>query len=386
MKSSESGPASYRSELETLKKEHRLRTLQPVQAEESKRHLTSEGRHYLNFCSNDYLGLSTHPELIRRSCEAAGRYGTSSSSSRLVSGSLDIHHQLEERIAALYGVEGCLLFGTGYQANISILPALTDRQDLILADRLVHHSLIQGALLSRADFRRFRHNDCDHLEDLLRGFRESSPRAECWVVTESLFSMDGDVAPLDDMIQLCRRYGARLMVDDAHAFGVWGRSGLGYGAGKEGIDLLIGTLGKAGGGYGAFVLGSALYRDYLINRCGGLIYTTAPPPPQIAAAEAAFELIPQLDDRRDHLKLQITRLFEGLNQLGLETGAGRSQIIPILLDNEKEALELAGRLRERGIFVQAIRPPTVRRSRIRLTLTSEHTETDLETLLEALNV
>lgn len=299
---------------------------------------------------------------------------------------MELHHRLEEKIAQLYGTEGCLLFGNGYQANISILPALTDRQDLILADKQIHHSLVQGGILSRATFTRFRHNDCDHLEMLLRRFRESSEEGECWVVTESLFSMDGDVAPLDDIVELCRRYGARLMVDDAHAFGVWGRNGLGYGAGREGIDLLIGTLGKAGGGYGAFVLGSHLYRDYLINRCGGVIYTTAPPPPQIAAAEAAFDLIPTLGDRRDHVRRLIARLFEGLNQLGLETGTGRSQIIPVLLESEQEALDLADHLRQRGIFVQAIRPPTVRRSRLRLTLTSEHTETDLQTLLEALNV
>lgn len=363
-----------------------LRALRPVSFDGSKERIVIDKKVFLNFSSNDYLGLSTHPDLIERSNMYTSRYGTSSSASRLISGSFLIHHRLEEKIAALYSSEDCLLFGSGFQANVTILPALASRGDLILADKHVHNSIIQGGLLSRSSFRRFRHNDCGHLEELLKKYNPGTDN-DCWVVTESLFSMDGDLAPLDDIAGLCKKYGAFLMVDDAHAFGVWGKKGLGFTSGREDIDLKLGTLGKAGGGYGAFVICSKTIKDYLVNYCTGIIYSTSTAPGILGAAEAAFDLIPRMEPSRLKLRHNIDYLSNGLHIRGLETldRSNRTQIIPILLDNETEALAMAARLFEAGIFVQPIRPPTVDQSRLRVTLSALHTKEDIDSLLEVLH-
>lgn len=363
-----------------------LRTLRPVSFDDGKERIVIDGSVFLNFSGNDYLGLSTHPELIERSNMYTSRYGTSSSASRLISGSLLIHHKLEEKIAALCSGEDCLLFGSGFQANATILPALAGRGDLILADKRIHNSIIQGGLLSRASFRRFRHNNCEHLEELLKRYNPG-PGNDCWVVTESLFSMDGDLAPIDNIAVLCKKYGACLMVDDAHAFGVWGDKGFGFTSGRDDIDLKLGTLGKAGGGYGAFAICSKEIKEYLINFCAGIIYSTSPAPGTIGAADAAFDLIPQMESSRKVLRQNIDYFMDGLNIMGLETSEStrRTQIIPILLQDEAEALAISARLFEAGIFVQPIRPPTVERSRLRITLSSLHTKEDIDSLLEVLN-
>jgi len=362
-----------------------LRTLQPVSFEESKERVSIDGRVFLNFSSNDYLGLSMNPELIERSIEYTRRYGTSSSASRLISGSLTIHHQLEEKIAVLCSSEDCILFGSGFLANTTILPALAGRGDLILADKHIHNSIIQGGLLSRASFRRFRHNDCNHLENLLKRHRAGSGN-DCWVVTESLFSMDGDLAPIDEIAGLCKKFGAFLMVDDAHSFGVWGEKGLGITSGRDDIDLKLGTLGKAGGGYGAFALCSKIIKEYLVNYCAGIIYSTSPTPGAIGAADAAFDLIPRMENSRILLKRNINYLTDGLKLMRRERpdATRPTQIIPILLDDEAEALSVAAMLFEAGIFVQPIRPPTVDRSRLRVTLSALHSKEDIDCLLEGL--
>ncbi|MEX2573050.1 MAG: 8-amino-7-oxononanoate synthase [Balneolaceae bacterium] len=362
-------------------KKARLRSLTPVSYENSKKRIVIDGTAFLNFCSNDYLGLSTHTELIKRSALFTERYGTSSSASRLVSGSLHIHHDLEEKIAGLYSAEACLLFGSGFQANVTILPALTGRHDLILADKTVHNSVIQGATLSHAPFRRFQHNDCDHLEYLLKNCRRNG---DCWVVTESLFSMDGDRAPLNDISALCRRYGAYLMVDDAHAFGVFGENGLGLTEGRDDIDLVLGTFGKAGGGYGAFVLCSEEMKVFLVNYSSGVIYSTSSSPGSVGAADAAVDLIPGMDRERSLLAEKTLFLSDSLKNLGYETGDSRSQIIPVLLSNEEESVRLSRLLYEEKVFVQAIRPPTVKRSRLRLTLNAHHGIEEIKNLLEVL--
>jgi len=374
---------NIREKLEGREKEYRLRSLQPIAFRGSKTSADIGHSTFLNFCSNDYLGLSGHPEMIRRSNEYTSDHGTSSSASRLVSGSMKIHHRLEDKIAALYNSEASLVFGNGYMANTSILPALAGRGDLLLADKRCHNSIVQGGILSRATFRRFRHNDCNHLEEMLKRHR-GNQKNNCWVITESLFSMDGDFAPLDEISALCRQFDACLMVDDAHAFGVWGKQGLGMINGKEGVDLGLGTMGKAGGCYGAFTLSSAVVKEYLINYCAGIIYTTAPAPSQVGAMEAAFDLIPNMGNAREQLRMNIDYLSSGLSDLGYDTGDSRSQIIPILLDDEQEALGLASRLFNDNIYVQAIRPPTVDSSRLRITLSALHTSDDLNRLLEVL--
>jgi 8-amino-7-oxononanoate synthase len=377
---------SYRKILEKLEgreKENLLRSLQPISFRGSKTSAQIGSSVYLNFCSNDYLGLSEHPEMIRRSNDYTTDHGTSSSASRLVSGSMKIHHRLEDKITALYNTEASLVFGNGFMANTTILPALAGRGDLLLADKRCHNSIVQGGLLSRASFRRFSHNDCNHLEELLKRHR-GVQKNNCWVITESLFSMDGDFAPLDEISDLCRQYEACLMVDDAHAFGVWGKEGLGMINGREEVDLGLGTMGKAGGCYGAFVLSSEIVKEYLINYCTGIIYSTAPAPSQVGAMEAAFDLIPNLGNAREKLKMNIDYLSSGLEQLGFDTGGSRSQIIPVLLGSEKEALGLASRLFHDQIYVQAIRPPTVESSRLRITLSALHTREDLNRLLEVM--
>lgn len=372
---------------ERLKKreiENRLRTLQPVDSEGGKTTLRINGVPCLNFCSNDYLGLSVHPEVIQQSINYTRRFGASASSSRLVSGSLTIHHELEDQLASLCRRQAALLFGSGFQANATLLPALAGRGDVILADKQIHNSIIQGGILSRAKFRRFRHNDCNHLEELLKRFRKESSSGSCWVVTESLFSMGGDRAPLGHMVELCRQYGAYLMVDDAHAFGVLGEKGLGLAAGYDEIDLILGTFGKAGGGFGAFVLCSELLKEVLVNFCNGLIYSTAPAPSLVGAASAAVQLIPGMNRERERLLSLSDQLRYGLEAVSLSFGESRSHIIPILLDDEEMAVRLSDNLMKNQLYVQAIRPPTVEQSRLRVTVTAHHTKMEIERLLEAI--
>jgi 8-amino-7-oxononanoate synthase len=358
---------------------HQLRSLLPLTYQAGKDRAVIKDQKFINFCSNDYLGLSGHPELINRSNHYTMTYGTSSSASRLVSGSLEIHHRLENKIASLFDSESALLFGNGFIANSTILPALTDRGDLILADKQCHNSIIQGGIASRADFRRFHHNDLNHLEELLRRFN-SRENNNCWVVTESLFSMSGDLAPLDEIAELCLKYDAFLMVDDAHAFGVFGEKGLGLAGSRDDIDIVIGTMGKAGGCYGAFVLSSSILRDYLINYCSGLIYTTSPPPGNIGAMDAAFDLMPGLGSERNTLFENIDYLVDRLKEYDLKTGDHRSQIIPVYVNDEKHAIELSGRLFDENLFVQAIRPPTVQKSLLRITLSALHSKRDIDQL------
>jgi len=350
----------------------------------SKASLEVEGRYCINFCSNDYLGLSMHPDVIGRSIAYTEQYGAGSASSRLVSGSLTIHHELEELIASNYENREALYFGSGFQANTTILPALADRGDLILADKQVHNSIVQGGILSRATFRRFYHNDCDHLETFLKRFRADNSGGTIWVVSESLFSMSGDRAPTSDLIALCRRYDAKLYLDEAHAFGVLGNRGMGLASAYEGVDLILATFGKAGGSYGAFIACSPTLKSYLVNYCTGLVYSTAPPPSIVGAASAAIELIPNLSQERLRLARSAARVRNELTAAGLDTGTSSSHIIPVLLDNEEQAVQLSAQLFEKQLYVQAIRPPTVERSRLRITLMSSHTRMEVDRLLEAL--
>jgi 8-amino-7-oxononanoate synthase len=339
----------------------------------------------INFSSNDYLGLSKHPALIDRAKDYSQRYGTSATASRLVAGTYDIHSDLEDRLAAAVGQESALLFGTGFQANLTILPTLVDRHSLILCDRLIHNSLIQGIQLSGARFSRYRHNDLGALESALQD-AQSKPYTRILIVSETLFSMDGDRSDVPALVDLAQRYGAILYLDDAHALGVLGPNGMGLAAHQPGVDLVVGTFGKAFGSFGAFVACSQSLRDYLINLCPGVIYTTALPPSVIGSIDAALDLIPGMEADRQRLDAHGSLLRDRLTSLGYDCGGSASQIVPAIIGGEAEALALAAGLQARGFLAIAIRPPTVPigSARLRFTLSSAHSTAECEALLQAL--
>lgn len=364
----------------------RLRTLRPV-APAGPGRVRREGRELVDFSSNDYLGLSQHPLLIERACEWTRKFGASARASRLVTGTLEAHALVEARLARFKRSEAALLFATGWQANASILPALLklapDAQ--VFADRLIHASLHHGIAASGARQHRFRHNDLDHLEHLLaeRG-RGAGARL---IVTESVFSMDGDRADLARLARIACAHDAFLVVDEAHATGVLGPGGAGLCAGLGLEEMLVmGTFGKALGSFGAYVAGSRALCEYLINACGGFVYSTALPPPVLGAVDAALELVPGMDAERAQVASLAARLRDGLGALGFDTGASDTQIVPVMLGSEVAALAMARRLEQAGLLGVAIRPPTVPDggSRIRIALSAAHREVDVDALLAAL--
>ncbi len=374
-----------RKKLEKRQSEHRYRTLTDIDSVESSSQLMIDGKKFLNFSSNDYLNISHHPVLKERSIQYVEMFGAGSSSSRLLTGTLKIHKNLEEKLASLYQKDGALLFNTGFQANSTILPSITNKGDVIIADELCHNSILTGCLSSKADFYRFKHNDLDHLEVFLKR-KSDSDLSEIWIVTESLFSMDGDRAPLNEIIQLAKKYGAKLYVDDAHAFGVYGEHGLGFGEEYKKIDLLVSTFGKAGGSFGAFVASSEIIIQSLINYCSGFIYSTAPPPSVVGSIEAALELIPIMEKERKHLHELSTLFHQKLQENDFETSENPSHILPIIEGDDKSVLKKSKELKESGLIVTAIRPPTVpeKRSRFRISLTAAHQKSDCEKLLNLL--
>jgi 8-amino-7-oxononanoate synthase len=361
----------------------RFRSLYPVQPIDAV-HVSRDGRVLLNFSSNDYLGLSKHPALIAAAQQYVEQYGTGATASRLVSGTYEIHQNLEEKLAIACGREAALLFNSGFQANATILSSLLDRKSFVLCDRYVHNSLLQGILASGARFKRYAHNNLNQLEAGLQQAQHSYSRIV--IVTETVFSMDGDCSDLDGLIQLAERYGAILYLDDAHALGVLGQDGMGLATHRTGVDLTIGTFGKAFGAFGAFVTCSRKLRDYLINCCPGFIYTTALPPAVIGAIEAALLLMPTLEPERQLLIQQSHYLRTQLQTMGYDTGASSTQIIPIILGAEEKTLALSHWLDEQGILATAIRPPTVAAgtARIRLALSSCHTSKHTDFLIEAI--
>lgn len=374
-----------RDALDERRASHRLRELKPLAFEFGGVNIKFNGQSYINFSSNDYLGLRHHPLLIQRAKEYADKYGVGSGASRLVTGTLTIHSELEKKLADVFGTEAALLFNSGYQANTTVLPALADRNSLILADKKVHNSLIQGALLSNATFKRFKHNKLDHLEKLLQEASESSYN-RIWIVTETVFSMDGDRSDLASITQLAEQFNALLYIDDAHGLGVLGKNGLGLSDEHHGIDIRLGAFGKAFGGSGAFVACSEEMKQYLINYASGFIYSTAMSPTVIGALDAALELIPSMNKERADLHDHIEYFRNEVETLGWETGASNSAIIPMIVGEEEETLSLSNYLLENGLWVSAIRPPTVEKgaSRIRITLTTKHTKAHIDQLLKAL--
>jgi len=345
------------------------------------------GRQYLNFCSNDYLGLAAHPRIVERFRSAAIQYGVGSGASHLVCGHSAPHHQLEEALAEFTGRARALLFSSGYMANAGILSSLLQRGDSVFEDRLNHASLLDGGLHSGARFQRFPHNDVSALKAKL-----ASAQGPKMVVVDGVFSMDGDTAPLAALADACGEHDAWLMVDDAHGFGVLGERGVGSteAAGLEvfSVPVLMATLGKALGTAGAFVAGSEVLIEGLIQQSRNYIYTTALPPAVAAASLEALSLLREEPWRREYLAQLIVRFRVGAEQLGLPLMLSASAIQPLLVGDAARAVDLSKRLSEAGFLIGAIRPPTVPAgtSRLRITLSAAHSEEQVDQLLEQLAV
>ena len=342
-----------------------------------------DGKSCVNFCSNNYLGLSADARLRDAATASIKRSGFGAGASRLVCGTLPEHQMLEERLAAFKGAERCVLFNCGYMANIGIIASLFGRDDLILSDRLNHASILDGIVLSRAVFRRYSHCDMAALERLLREGRGYRTVA---VITESVFSMDGDLAPLDQIACLAKQYNAVVVVDEAHGAGVFGECGRGavehFGCGQD-IAVQMGTLSKAFGSFGAYCCGSALLADYIINRARSFIYTTALPPSVAAASLKALDIVETEPERRASLWRNARKVRQGLNVAGFNTLSSASPIIPVVIGDEKRTVAFSEKLFSNGLLVAAIRPPTVpaHTARLRVTVTASHTQDDLERLL-----
>ena len=362
------------AELESSGLRRRLRIVDGPQGAE----VLLDGRPVLLLCSNNYLGLADHPRLRRAAADAALALGTSSGASRLISGSMSIHADLEAKLAEFEGTEAALLFGSGYLANTGTIAALAGRGEVVFSDELNHASLIDGCRLSRAEIFVYRHRDTEHLE---WGLRRAAGRGAL-IVTDGVFSMDGDIAPLGELASLAGRHGCRLMVDEAHATGCLGPGGRGSVADAglaDEVDLIVGTLGKALGGYGAYVCGSREMTDFLVNTARPFIFSTAPPPPAVAAASAALELLSESPKRVERLRANAIALRDGLRSEGLEPIGSDTQIVPLVIGEADDAMALCERLLEEGIFAQAIRPPTVPPGtcRLRLTVMATHRVADL---------
>lgn len=346
-----------------------------------------DGRVLLNFCSNDYLGLAGHPRLVAALQRGADRYGAGSGAAHLVTGHSHAHHALEEELAAFTGRERALLFSTGYMANLGVISALCGRGDTVLEDRLNHASLLDGALLSRARLERYPHA----ASDLLAGQLAAASGTRKLVVTDGVFSMDGDLAPLPALAGACREHGGWLMVDDAHAIGVIGENGRGscdhYGLDSEAVPILMATLGKGLGSFGAFVAGSEALIETLIQQARPYIYTTAMPAAQAEVSRESLRLVDAEAWRRDHLQGLIGQFRSGAEALGLPLLASPTAIQPLLLGTAEAALAASEALYAAGIWVSAIRPPTVPAgsARLRITLSAAHSEAQVERLLEALS-
>ena len=343
----------------------------------------------VNFSSSDYLGLSTHPLLIERSRAFLEKFGAGSTSSRLVTGNLPVYETLEKKLAQLTGKPAALILGTGYQTNSSVLEAILDHrvlgaEPLLFCDRLCHASLFfTTRYLSR--LHRFQHNNLNHLNELLEKFSDD-PRPK-FIVAESVYSMDGDQADILMLIFLAKKHKAFLYIDDAHAIGVYGSSGLGLASDyAQEIDLVMGTFSKAAGSFGGYVACSPVMRDYLINKCQGLIYSTGLPPAVLGAIDAALELLPTMKTERERLLRHAERVRDFFKKQGLNCGNSTTHIVPWILGDAEKTLYVSQKLREKGITATAIRPPSVPKgeSRIRFCLSSAHSDEDIERLMEAI--
>jgi len=361
--------------------QRRRRTLESPQGVR----IAVDGKPYLSFCSNDYLGLAKHPQLIAALQAGAQQYGVGGGASHLVSGHFASHQQLENELAAFVRKPAALLFSTGYLANLGAVQALVGRVDTVFADKLNHASLNDAMLLSRAEVKRYRHNDMAHLEQLL----DQPVSGRKLVITDTVFSMDGDIAPLAELLVLCERFDAWLLVDDAHGFGVLGDEGRGALA-HFNLDspriIYMATLGKAAGVSGAFVAAEQVVIDTLMQHARSYIYTTASPPALACALRASLELLREEEWRREQLGVLVSQLRAALNESPWKLLPSSTPIQPLLVGGNEEVVALSEGLRARGIWVPAIRPPTVPQgtARLRISLSAAHSEADVEQLVEAL--
>jgi 8-amino-7-oxononanoate synthase len=370
-------------ELQSLKERDRYRQIRWIEEGPSP-WVRMNGGKVLLLCSNNYLGLANDPRLKEKMLRAIEAWGCGSGGSRSISGSLAIHRLLEERLARFHGREEALLFNSGYSANLSLLTALMGEGDVICSDELNHASIVDGCRLSKASIQIYRHLDMEHLESLLKENRE---RRRKLIVTDGIFSMDGDEAPLPEMIQLAKRYDALTMVDEAHAIGVFGPTGRGtlehFQLSQE-VDILMGTFGKALGCFGAYMAGSRSLIEFLINTGRVFLYTTALPPSVCACVLGGLDLLDEEPERRERLWKNVRHLREGLNQLGFDTMESQTHIIPVLVGEPKVTMEMDRRLLEGKVFVHGIRPPTVPegKCRLRVTVMATHTREDIDFALE----
>ena len=352
------------------------------------REIIIEGQRVLNFSSNDYLGLANDARIKKAAQEAIDEYGFGGGASRLICGNMSAHEELEAELAQLKKAESALLYSSGYMANTGIISSLVDRHSIVISDKLNHASIIDGIILSRAQFVRYPHADMTALQKILADLPDSKRKL---IVTDSVFSMDGDKAPLKEIVDLAQRYQAMIMVDEAHAFGVLGSTGGGLveELGLQGeVNIQMGTLSKAAGCFGAYVCGAKILREYLINTSRSFIYTTAMPPSIAQAARVALRIIRDGDQLRKKLQQNADYLRGKLQAMGFDTMNSSTPIIPVLVKDPLTAVMMSQKLFEQGILLQAIRPPTVPvgTARLRLTVMATHTQEDLERLINALRV
>ncbi len=381
----ESIERAYSNFITQRQKQNLHRHLMPY-ARPNARELKINGKTYINFSGNDYLGLNFHPELQARAAQWAQEYGAGSGASRLVTGNLEGFDRIENKIAALKGAEATLLMVSGFQTNASLLPALFDRkalgaEPLVFADKLNHASLNLGCAAAGISHIRFRHNDMDHLQALLE--KHSDSHQPKFIVVESVYSMDGDIAPLDALYKLRDQYGCFLICDEAHATGILGPQGKGL---ADNADLIIGTFSKALGSFGAYIACSSMIKDYLINKCAGIIYATALPPAVLGSIDAALDLVPDMNQERAHVHAKAGKFRTEMTEAGYDCGASETQIVPLMIGNETKALELTEHLKQQGFWTTTIRPPTVPpgTSRIRFSFSAAHTQDDVNALIAAL--
>ena len=351
--------------------------------------LKVDGREVVNFCSNDYLGLANHPKVIAAFKQGAEQYGVGSGASHLINGHTNAHHILEEELADFVGRPRALLFSTGYMANLGVLTALVGSGDVVMQDRLNHASLIDAGLLSGARCQRYLHADTNSLNEHLTKLKNKQKNGRRLIITDGVFSMDGDLAPLAELAGTARQQDAWLMVDDAHGLGVLGEGGRGtvnhFQLNNEQVPMLMGTLGKAFGTFGAFVAGSEAFIETLIQHARSYIYTTALPPAVATATSASLRLLQSENWRREKLEMLIKRFRDGALELGLGLMESSTPIQPVMLGGVETALAISEMLYQQGLFVSAIRPPTVPEgsARLRITLSASHTEEQVDQLLTA---
>lgn len=371
--------------LENLKKQNLHRELQPIRSCQGP-WVQLGGQRLLNLCSNNYLGLSFHPRVMAAASDSLKRYGCGSGASRLVCGNSVLHELLEQKLASFKGQEAALLFNSGYNANLGVISALANSSDCIFSDELNHASIIDGCRLSRARVEVFPHKDVEALERKLQKFNNS--RGKRFIVTDAIFSMDGDLAPLPELVSLAEQYECILIVDEAHATGTLGPGGKGliayYGL-EEHVPVTVGTLSKALGCFGAFIAGNLELREYLINLSRSFIYTTSLPPMVLSSALEALRILEENPDLVEKLQQNASYLRIGLKKSGYKIKDYPSPIIPLILGEADRALKLSELLKQEGLLVTAIRPPTVPEgsSRIRITVTTRHSREDLDFALNA---